>query len=93
MANAPSSPYDLAQPATHAIEDMAKYKDPVGRSPIHEFLNRSTFPFLRLPVELQINVLDQISYYSDLKALILNSKELSILATPCLYKCLEIKNV
>lgn len=34
--------------------------------------------------------MDQISYYSDLKALLLTSKELSDLAIPCLYKWVDL---
>lgn len=94
MANTSSPPHDLALPATHAIEDMANvwYENRAGRSTTHELFDRSAFPFLRLPVELQVKVVDQISKYSDLKAFLLTSKELSDLATPCLYKIVDLRS-
>lgn len=48
-------------------------------------------PFLRLPVELQIKVLNNISLYSDLKALRMTSKELSNIATPRLYRKVDLR--
>lgn len=95
MANTSSVPHDLALPATHAIEDMVNviwYENRAGRITTHELFDRSAFPFLRLPVELQVKVLDQISKYSDLKAFLLTSKELSDLATPCLYKSVDLRS-
>lgn len=42
-------------------------------------------PFLRLPPELQTEVMNYLGKKSDLKALRLTSKQLSDIATPCLY--------
>lgn len=95
MANAPSPPYDFAHPATFANKNMANgiwYEDHTRSNTIHEFIERPTFPFLRLPVELQVNVVDQISRYSNLKAFLLTSKELFDLATPCLYKSVDLRS-
>lgn len=49
------------------------------------------FPFLRLPVELQAEIINNISLYSDLKALCLVSKELSNVATPRLYYKVDLR--
>lgn len=95
MANAPSPPNYFARPATYVIKDMADgicYEDHVRSNSTPEFIERSTFPFLRLPVELQVNVADQISCYSDLKAFLLTSKELFDVATPCLYKSVDLRS-
>lgn len=95
MANATSAPRGLAYPAPHAIKDMVNgiwYEDRAGSSTTQEFIKRSTFPILRLPVELQVKVADQICRYSDLKAFLLTSKELFDVATPCLYKCVDLRS-
>lgn len=95
MANTPSLPYHLTQTAPRPIEIMVNgvwYEDCAGLSTTPEFIGRSNFPFLRLPLELQVNVADQISRYSDLKAFILTSKELSDLATPSLYKTVNLRS-
>lgn len=93
MANATSASNDLAHPATHAIKDMVNgiwYEDRAGSSTTtQEFIERSTFQVLHLPVELQVKVADQISRYSDLKAFLLTSEKLFDVATPCLYKCVD----
>lgn len=95
MANTPSPPHHLAHPAANPIENMVNgvwYEDCTGSSATHEFIGRSNFPFLRLPLELQVKVADQISRYSDLKAFILTSKELSDVATPSLYKTVNLRS-
>lgn len=95
MANAPSPPHYSVYPVAHAIQDMANgawYEDYAGSSTTHESIGRSIFPFLRLPLELQVNVADQISLYSDLKAFILISKELYDVATPSLYKTVNLRS-
>lgn len=51
----------------------------------------TTFPFLGLPVELQVEVVNNISLYSDLRALCLTSKEVSSIATPRLYYKVDLK--
>lgn len=54
-------------------------------------INNMTFPFLRLPVELQVEVVNSISLYSDLKALCLTSKKVYDVATPRLYYKVDLK--
>lgn len=49
-----------------------------------------TFPFLGLPVELQVEVVNKISLYCDLRALCLTSKEVSSIATPRLYYMVDL---
>ena len=49
------------------------------------------FPFLRLPVELQVGTMEHLSNYSDLKALCLVSKHVSNIATPWLYSNVDLK--
>lgn len=44
-----------------------------------------TFPFLDLPVEMQVNVVNYIAQPSDLQALCLVSRKVSGIATPRLY--------
>lgn len=58
---------------------------------LFNLMNISTFPFLRLPVELQGEVVNNISLYSDLKALCLASKKFSDVATPRLYYKVDLK--
>lgn len=53
--------------------------------------NNMTFPFLRLPVELQVEIVNSISLYSDLRALCLTSKNVSDVATPRLYYKVDLK--
>lgn len=48
-------------------------------------IGKMAFPFLDLPVELQNNVVNNISCYSELKALRLVSKTLYDVTTPHLY--------
>lgn len=50
-----------------------------------------TISFLKLPVEVQVEVVNNISLYSDLKALCLVSKELFDLATPRIYHKVDLK--
>lgn len=50
-----------------------------------------TIPFMKLPVELQVEVVKNISLYSDLQALCLVSKALCTLATPRLYHKVDLK--
>lgn len=54
-------------------------------------ISNMTFPFLRLPVELQVEVVNSISLYSDLKALCLTSKKVYDVATPRLYYKVDLK--
>lgn len=54
-------------------------------------INNMTFPFLRLPVELQVEVVNCISLYSDLKALCLTSKKVYDVATPRLYYKVDLR--
>lgn len=49
-----------------------------------------TFSFLDLPVELQVEVVNKISLYCDLRALCLTSKEVSSIATPRLYYMVDL---
>lgn len=49
------------------------------------------FPFLRLPVELQVGVVSNLSLYSDLKALCLVSKGLHSIATPRIYYKIDLR--
>lgn len=48
-------------------------------------MDEITFPFLRLPTELQARIVNRVRQYSDLHALCLVSKHLSEIATPRLY--------
>lgn len=50
-----------------------------------------TILFLNLPVELQIEVVNNISLYSDLKALCLVSKALNNIATPKIYYQVDLR--
>lgn len=94
MTNATSASHDLAHPAPSTIKDMINgiwYEDYARSSTTtQEFIERFTFPILHLPVELQVKVADQISRYSDLKVFLLISKKLFDVATPCLYKCVDL---
>lgn len=95
MANAPNVPYNLTHPTPHTIKVMAsgiRYEERAGSSTTHEFIEKFTFPILRLPVELQIKVADQIGRYTDLKAFLLTCKELFDVATPSLYKCVDLRS-
>lgn len=47
--------------------------------------------FLKLPIEVQVEVVNNISLYSDLKALCLVSEELCNLATPRIYHKVDLK--
>lgn len=47
--------------------------------------------FLRLPVDLQTEVVNYLSLYSDLKALCLVSKALRIIATPRIYYKIDLR--
>lgn len=58
----------------------------------HEVMDRIEFSFLRLPLELHVEVLKLISHNSDLKALRLVCKEISDIATPCLYYSIDLLN-
>ena len=49
------------------------------------------FPFLRLPVELQVEVVNNLSLYSDLKAFCLISKALHNIATPRIYYKIDLR--
>lgn len=54
-------------------------------------MDKTTFPFSRLPKELQINVINNISRYSDLKALCLVSQSLLTVATPRIYYKVDLR--
>lgn len=54
-------------------------------------MEQITFPFFRLPAELQAKVLNNISLYSDLKQLCLVSKKFSDIAIPRLYYKLDLR--
>lgn len=54
-------------------------------------MDKPAFPFLRLPVELQVKVANNIGLSFDLKALHLTSKEVSDIATPRLYYKVDLR--
>ena len=54
-------------------------------------MDKITFPFLSLPVELQTEAVNYLRNYSDLKALCLTSKHLFDIATPRLYYELDLR--
>lgn len=54
-------------------------------------MDETAFPFLRLPTELQVEVLVNISLYSDLKHLCLVSKKFSNVAIPRLYYKVDLR--
>ena len=55
-------------------------------------MDKMTFPFWCLPNELQIEVVNNISRYSDLKALCLMSKPLLEIATPRIYYKVDLRS-
>lgn len=57
-----------------------------------EAMDKIEFPILRLPLELQVEVLKLINHKYDLKALRLVCKEISEIATPCLYYSIDLLN-
>lgn len=60
-------------------------------STTHKFMGEMAFPFLRLPVELQVEVVNNLSLYSDLKAFCLISKALQSIATPRIYYKIDLR--
>lgn len=55
-------------------------------------MDKIGFPFLVLPTELQVGIINRVWQYSDLQALCLVSKHVSDIATPRLYYEVEISN-
>ena len=60
-------------------------------STTHKGIEKTAISFLNLPVELQAEVVNNISLYSDLKALCLVSKALCNIATPRIYHKVDLK--
>lgn len=60
-------------------------------STTQKFMGEMAFPFLRLPVELQVEVVNNLSLYSDLKAFCLISKALQSIATPRIYYKIDLR--
>lgn len=57
----------------------------------HRATGETCFPFLRLPVELQVRVLSYVTRYSSLRSLCLVSKQLSYIATPRLFYKVDLR--
>ncbi|MCJ1344553.1 hypothetical protein MMC31_002756 [Peltigera leucophlebia] len=55
-------------------------------------MDQITFPFMRLPTELQAGIVNHIGENFDLKSLCLVSKHVSDIATRCLYYEIEISH-
>lgn len=55
-------------------------------------VEENAFPFLSLPVELQTQVVNYFSHYSDLKALRLVSQQLSCIVIPRLYYEVDLRS-
>ena len=84
----------LAHSTTRAAEGNANAildQDHAIQTTTHEAMDGIAFPFLRLPVELQVGTMEHLSNYSDLNALCLVSKHISNIATPCLYSNVDLK--
>lgn len=59
---------------------------------MYEELHETGFPFLCLPVELRVKIVNILGQYPELKALRLVCKHLSDLATPCLYYRVDLRS-
>lgn len=92
MVSAASSLNNFGHPATQDGGDKANAL--LDREHHARFnakaMENITFPFLGLPVELQVEVVNKISLYCDLRALCLTSKEVSSIATPRLYYMVDL---
>lgn len=88
MATTSSLPKDLARFRTN---DAILENDHAVPSVNRRVTGETSFPFLNLPVELQIEVLSHATRYSSLKALRLVSKEVSDIATPRLFYKVDLR--
>ena len=81
-------------PHTSTQEEKTKFLLDLGHTiPINtkKSTGKMVFPFLHLPLELQVEILNHLSLYSDLKKLCLLSKRFSIIATPRLYYRVDLR--
>lgn len=95
MATTSSLPKDLARLGIQLVEyradDAILENNHAVSSTIHRATGETSFPFLRLPVELQIGVLSHVTRYSSLRALCLVSKEVADIATPRLFYKVDLR--
>lgn len=95
MATTSSLPKDLARFGTQLVEyradDAILENDHAVSSANHRATGETRFLFLRLPVELQSEVLSHVTRYSSLRALCLVSKEVSYIATPRLFYKVDLR--
>ena len=87
----------VPHPGTEVVEDKAdaildQDHATISNTTTHkEATDEISFRFLHLPMELQTEILNSVSRYSDLKALCLVSKEISDTATPRLFYEVDLK--
>lgn len=77
-------------PTTTMASAANQLSNALNELTMYEELNEPGFPFLRLPVELRMKIVDILSQYPNLRALRLVCKHLSDLATPCLYSRVDL---
>lgn len=94
MATLPGMETIFPHPGSQVVKDKGDAilgQDHATSSTTHEATDEIAFRFLHLPRELQTGIVNNVSRYSDLKALCLVSKEVSDIATPRLFYRVDLK--